>query len=317
MNKSPLEDHIEPAPRPVTLAVLTYRRDESLRRAVESMISCAVPGRDAPWTLLEILVVDNNPDGSARGLVSTLDSDTDVAVNYAHEPEPGIVAARNRALAVARGEVLVFIDDDEVALPGWPDGLLRVMARTGAALVGGPVVTEFVEEPAQWVLDSGFFVQPPQPDGSEPTWLSTCNVAIDLVAIAPHNLRFDARYPHGEDATFSRLAASYGLGLRWSATASVQEFVEPERTTVAWRCNRHRISTDAWVRADLDLDPSIRTRATIVGKAAFRFAQGLATAAAGTVRRNQAQRYSGLALIAQARGGIEGLLTFHRGDRNG
>ncbi len=316
--------------RRVTVAILTYRRSDELRRAIASVFANAVPGADAGWGLEEILVVDNNPDGSAAPIVeefrrSAAKPGADRArrpaahrptIRHVHEAEPGIVPARNRALDEAAGDVLVFIDDDEIALAGWPHGLLETMRNTAAALVGGPVVTEFTEPPDQWVLDTGFFDIPPHPDGAVRTWLSTCNVAIDLPRVRRAGLRFDPRYPHGEDATFSRLAASKGLPLRWSATATVKEFIEPERTTLAWRRHRHRISTDAWVRADLDLDRSLSTQAAIVVRAGSRLVQGLVTAGFGSVLDREATRNAGLALISQARGGIDGLRR-HRAQQQG
>lgn len=276
------------------------------------MAERAVPAPGSAWTLEEILVIDNNPDGSAKPVVTELAATTGAPLRYVHEPQPGIVAARNKALDEANGEVLVFIDDDEVALEGWPDGLLQVMARTGAAMVGGPVESEFVAPPPQWVVETGYFKQPSRTDGSQPTWLSTCNVAIDLVPIRAAGLRFDPRFPHGEDAMFSRQAARLGLGLGWSASAMVREFVDPERTTVQWRRNRHRISTDAWVRTNLALDPSIRTELSATAKAAWRLVEGTVTSVAGVVTGNRARRYAGLALISQARGGIEGVLAHRR-----
>ena len=305
----------EPRLRAVTLAVLTYQRNEAIRRAVRSMIECAVPGPEASWSLLEVLVVDNNPDGSAAPAVAAIDAEFDVAVRHTHEPTPGIVAARNRALTEAAGDVLVFMDDDEVALPGWPDGLLAVMDRTGAAMVGGPVQTEFVSEPPAWVIEGEFFQKENHADGSTVTWASTSNVAIDLDKIRTIDLWFDDRYPHGEDAMFSRLVATHGLGLRWSSTAVVKEFVEADRTTVKWCRNRQRISTDAWVRSDLDIDPSIKTRCLIAAKAAARLVQGLATLAVGTVGRDEATKVKGLALVAHVQGTVDGLVAFHRSQR--
>lgn len=309
--------------RRVTIAILTYRRSDELRRAMQSVLATASPGPRAGWRLEEILVIDNNPDGSAAPIVDRVrrtagpaTDKTAPTIRYVHEAEPGIVAARNRALDEAAGDVLVFIDDDEIALPGWPNGLLETMRKTAAALVGGPVVTEFTQPPEQWVLDTGYFDIPRHPDGALRTWLSTCNVAIDLPRVRLAGLRFDPRYPHGEDATFSRLAASKGLPLRWSATATVKEYVEPERTTLAWRRHRHRISTDAWVRTDLDLDPSLANRATIVARAASRLIQGLVTVGVGSVVGRPATRNAGLALVSQARGGIDGLRR-HRAERRG
>ncbi len=284
------------------------------------MLACAVPEPGARWVLHEILVVDNNPDGSARPVVAELAAEAHPVpeggptITYRHEPTPGIVAARNRALSDAAGDVLVFLDDDEVALPGWPGGLLDVMAETGAALVGGPVLSEFLEPPDDWVIESRFFANRQSEHGSVQSWLRTGNLALDLDEIRTVGLRFDPRYPHGEDATFSLLAARSGLELRWSSTAPVKELVGPERTTIAWRRTRHRISTDAWYRAQLDLDPSLATQARLLATAGSRLVQGVATYVAGVVAQRLALRYAGLALMSQARGGLDGLAA-HRRER--
>ncbi|MGI9595701.1 MAG: glycosyltransferase family 2 protein [Acidimicrobiales bacterium] len=299
--------------RHVTVAVLTYRRTDELRRAVDSVVAAAVPRPSSGWRLEEILVVDNNQDGAAEPVVAELRSSHGANIRYVNETTPGIVAGRNRALTEAAGDVMVFIDDDEIALDGWPDGLLRVMEETGAAMVGGPVNFEFVEPPTQWVVDSGLFDRPSHADGSAQTWLRSGNIAIDLPTVRAEGLRFDPRYPHGEDATFSRLARSKGLDLRWSSTAAVMEYVEPERTTLQWRRHRDRISTDAWVRAGLDLDSSLRSQSAVATKAAARFAQGVVAVGVGMARRSEATKNSGLALISQARGGIDGLMTHRRG----
>lgn len=296
--------------RTVTLAVLTYQRTQRLARAVTTMAAGATDGDG--WRIVEILVVDNNPDGSARPTVDDLAETTGQLVRYAHEPTPGIVAARNRALTEAKGDVLVFIDDDEVALDGWPGGLLDVMTKTGAALVGGPVISEFEEEPPQWAVESGFFDEEIVPTGSPRTWLSTCNLAVDLTQANAAGIRFDNRYPHGEDVAFSRLAAHRGLDLRWSATAKVKEFIPSERTTLQWRRHRQRISTEAWVRVELDLDPSIRSRAVLTAKALVRLAQAVVTVAAGAVGGNRGRIYAGILLISHVQGSAQALLRHRR-----
>lgn len=314
--------------RSVSVALLTYQRTEELQRAVRSVVEQAGtnrkqglepgPDRSTPWRVDEVLIVDNNPDGSARAVADLLESelsgDDRPAIRYVHEPTPGIVAGRNRALDEAGGDVLIFIDDDEVALPGWPHGLLATMARTGAAMVGGPVVNEFIETPPDWVVDGRFFEVDPAPDDSAVRWLSTCNLAIDLGPVRAAGLRFDPRYPHGEDGMFTRLAVHRGLDLRWSATAPVKEFIPPDRTTLEWRLRRQRISTDAWVRTELDLDRSLRSQLTIAARTSVRLVQGALTAIFGAIARNRVVRNRGLALLHQARGGAEGLVG-HRAHR--
>ncbi len=306
---SPAENPAADA-RTVTLAVLTYQRTDQLVRAVESMAANATDG--VRWRIIEILVVDNNPDGSARSTVEELTETTDLLVRYTHEPTPGIVAARNRALTEAKGDVLVFIDDDEIALPGWPAGLLDVMIETGAAMVGGPVVSEFEQEPPSWAVESGFFDEEVLASGARREWLSTCNVAIDLVQTKAVDLRFDSRYPHGEDGAFSRLGAYRGLDLRWSATAKVKEFVPPVRTTLGWRRHRQRISTDAWVRAELDMDSSVAARVRLAAKALVRLAQAVVTTAAGALTRDRGRLYQGILLFSHVQGSANALLGYRR-----
>ena len=61
-------------------------------------------------------------------------------VGYFHEPERGLNVARNRALRVARGDVVAFVDDDAIPEPEWLDGLMpnfqspRVVCVTGLTL---------------------------------------------------------------------------------------------------------------------------------------------------------------------------------------
>ncbi len=301
----------------VSIAMLTFRRTDELRRAVESVVAMAAPGPASRWQLHEIVIIDNNPDGLARPVVERLQAAHDEPIRYVHEGAAGIVAGRNRALDEVSGDVLVFIDDDEIALPGWPDGLMDIMTKTGAAMVGGPVLFDFVETPPQWVLDSGMFARPDHQDGAELHWLRSGNVAIDLVKIRAAGLRFDPRFPHGEDATFSMQAADQGLSLRWSTSASVKEYVSPDRTTIEWRRNRERISTDAWVRAELDIDPSLQRKLTVAARSAFRSVQGLFQTALGAATRREATRNSGLARLSQGRGALDGLTTHLRTSRRG
>jgi hypothetical protein len=323
--------------RQVSVALLTYQRTDELVRAVHSVIEqCRQPdvGTDAAgrdWALHQVLIVDNNPDGSAEPAVTGLQdelgegrivwnhsaSSPQPTIRYVHEPRPGIVAGRNRALDEAEGDVLIFLDDDEIALPGWPHGLLATMSRTGASMVGGPVVNEFVEPPPDWVVDGRFFEIDPAPDDAPRTWLSTCNLAMDLGAVRAAGLRFDPRYPHGEDGMFTRLAATRGLTLAWSSSAAVKEFIPPERTTLSWRLHRQRISTDAWVRTELDLDRSFRSKAVIVARTAVRLVQGLAATAVGAATSKPVTRNRGLSRLAQARGAFEGLVGHGRHRRRG
>jgi GT2 family glycosyltransferase len=56
------------------------------------------------------------------------------------EPVPGSYAARNRGVAEARGEVLLFTDADCEASAGWVEGLASALDDPSVLLAGGPVL---------------------------------------------------------------------------------------------------------------------------------------------------------------------------------
>lgn len=114
-------------PLPVTVAICTRDRPERLRRALASLaMQCPAPA--------EILVIDNAPsDGRTRAVAQSTEG-LIPGVRYLVEPVPGLDFARNRALAAASRDIVVFLDDDAVAGPGWAAAMLApfVDARVGA-----------------------------------------------------------------------------------------------------------------------------------------------------------------------------------------
>ena len=85
----------------------TLRRPETLRRVIESLLAC-VPPPD------EVIVVDGDPEGSARCVVEDLASNTS-ALRLAYlASETGSTRQRNRGIDASSGDVIVFFDDDVV-----------------------------------------------------------------------------------------------------------------------------------------------------------------------------------------------------------
>src|ERR1700712_4050080 len=144
----------DPQPTSLCIAVLTYLRPAMLQtgasRILEQMTEMQSNTAESHFPLsVELLVVDNDPLGSARAVADELDSPR---LRYVVEPSPGISAARNRALReAADADLLLFIDDDEVPQDGWLQGMLRTRAAFQAELVAGAVVSKFEVEPGPWV----------------------------------------------------------------------------------------------------------------------------------------------------------------------
>lgn len=89
----------------VSVLIPTWNREEYLGEAIESVL--AQTYRD-----FEIVVVDDGSTDGTAELVKRYDQ-----VRYVWQPHSGIPAARNRALEEARGELIAWLDSDDLYAP--------------------------------------------------------------------------------------------------------------------------------------------------------------------------------------------------------
>jgi glycosyltransferase involved in cell wall biosynthesis len=70
------------------------------------------------------------------------------AVPSAHDP--GLSGARNTGVEVAKAPIVVFLDDDAVAEPGWLAGHVRAFADPLVVGTGGAIAPAWDAEPPAW-----------------------------------------------------------------------------------------------------------------------------------------------------------------------
>jgi succinoglycan biosynthesis protein ExoM len=139
----------------------------------------------------------------------------------------GLVVARNRAISLAlahRPEILVFIDDDEVPLPGWLSALVGCLETTGADIVTGPVVPEFLTPPPSWAVRGKFFFREPG--------LGAGNLAIRRTCLpdSPDQwFRPAFNFLGAEDEEFLKRLLAGGATYAAADAAVVKEFVPADR----------------------------------------------------------------------------------------
>ncbi|WP_292068000.1 glycosyltransferase family 2 protein [Brevundimonas sp. UBA7664] len=222
----------------VAVIVPTLRRPESLERALRSLfaqtgIADRVDG---------IVVVDNDPVGSAAATVEPLRALSPWPLVYVHAPRPGVATARNAGLAATNAPLIAFLDDDEAAAPGWLAALLKAQTQTGADAVFGPI-TGRAPDAAPWLkpwLERFFGREGPAQTGLIDTPYGCGNSlmtrSIALPGPAPFNT--DADQAGGEDdALFAALAARGGR-FGWAADAHVEEFAPAHRATLDYALAR-------------------------------------------------------------------------------
>lgn len=91
----------------ISVIIPVYNGERYLSAAIESVLAQA-------WTPLEIIIVDDgSTDQSAR-----VAQPYQPLVQVVHQANAGPGAARNRGITAARGELLAFLDADDLWLPG-------------------------------------------------------------------------------------------------------------------------------------------------------------------------------------------------------
>lgn len=123
----------------VDLSVITPTRNRApvLARCLEALASQALdPSR------YEVLVVDDASTDETRDVVDSLAPRMPCPVRaFWLDRRSGVSAARNRAIREARGEVIVFVDSDSLAPPGFLGAHLDAHRTHGRGVVcRGPVV---------------------------------------------------------------------------------------------------------------------------------------------------------------------------------
>jgi succinoglycan biosynthesis protein ExoM len=130
-----------------TIAIPTVRGPRQLRSVIDS-----VRRQDGvDLALAEILIVDNSAKGDANWVVEQYAEGTPT-LRYVHETMAGPSHARNRAVTDARGQILVFLDDDETADSSWLAALIEALERSSADAAFGQVVACFEAMPERHVM---------------------------------------------------------------------------------------------------------------------------------------------------------------------
>ena len=131
-----------------TVALCTHNNVDRLARTLADLRALKVPRES--W---ELLVVDNGCQDGTSELLAGHAWPAGWQVRVVREDKLGLSNARNRAIAEAWGEYIIFMDDDETPDPDWLCAYERLIDAHRPDAFGGRQVVLFEGTRPRWLSD--------------------------------------------------------------------------------------------------------------------------------------------------------------------
>jgi len=227
----------------ISVVICTWNRSRLLRLTLEHMTRLKVP----PGASWELLVVNNNCSDDTDGVLTDFYDRLPLARLF--EPTPGKSHAGNLAVREAKGEYIIWTDDDVLVDPDWLNAYLDAfMEWPQATIFAGAIDPWFEKTPPPWLtqvfpkvanayaaLDHGPFGF----DLTRDTYPYGANMALKRSAHLrePYDTRLGPR-PNsgirGEEMVMARRLFDAGATGRWVPEARVRHFIPPNRQTLSY-----------------------------------------------------------------------------------
>ncbi|HEV2397922.1 MAG TPA: glycosyltransferase family 2 protein [Candidatus Sulfotelmatobacter sp.] len=221
----------------ITVIVCTYNRCKSLPVTLDSIAGQSFKD-PVEW---EVLVVNNNSNDETAEVVEDFSRRYPGRFRYLFEPRQGLSQARNAGVNAARGDILVFTDDDVTFEPGWLQNLTSELNTGKWAGAGGRILRRWtcpapkwlsVQEPYERMSFPIFTFDKGTAPGQLDDFAAGANMAYRKEVFQKYgNFRTDLGrcgdvLLAGEEVEFARRVRAAGERLRYEPSAVVYHPVE-------------------------------------------------------------------------------------------
>jgi len=132
----------------LTAIICTYNRAKYIGPLLESLAA-----NDLSKKEYEILLVDNNCTDNTREICDAFaKAHKDIQFRYVVEPEQGLSAARNKGIKEAKGDLIVYVDDDALVDAHYlRDYVEWFAAHPETMACGGPIEPMYETQEPGWM----------------------------------------------------------------------------------------------------------------------------------------------------------------------
>lgn len=249
--------------------------------------------QDSASRTWEIIVADNgSTDNTAEVLRRAAETLPLVSV---FEPRPGKNRALNRALELARGDLLLFTDDDVVPDPRWIMEMASAADRwPGHAIFGGRIVPRFPPEAPAWLRNHWFIgtayarFELSQGEGPMTKWPFGPNFMVRAEAMEAQGYNegigpLGADYVSGSETELLMRLTQQGHKMVYVPTATVGHVVRPNQLSVDWLLARSYRLGRSYVELNVETLEGKNRVAGVPLRIWFRLAKGWASSMLGAL----------------------------------
>ena len=147
----------------VSVIIPTYNRANCIRRAIDSVLK-------QTYAPIELIIVD---DGSSDGTKQMLQEIADRCILLCTKTRSGPSAARNKGIAAAHGDLIAFLDSDDLWLPEKVEAQLHFFHENPDS---------FVCQTQEVWIRNGLRVNPKQKHQKHSGWIFTQSLPLCIVS---------------------------------------------------------------------------------------------------------------------------------------
>jgi glycosyltransferase involved in cell wall biosynthesis len=213
----------------ISIIICTRNRAHELKRTLTALKDV---NTDTDYKL-ELIVVDNGSSDDTKSIIASTNLDP-IVVRYAFQPQRGQVKARNLGLREAKGDVIVFTDDDVRPKPEWLRELtLPIIQGDCDATVGAVRIAPHLLRPWMTEQHKTFLASSDNIDHIDPIFATGANFSFSK-RVLKKVPQFDPELGPGQlgfwdDCLFSLQIRKAGFRLRFAPNAIVDHHFLEDR----------------------------------------------------------------------------------------